>query len=254
MGVFERIVCGVDGSPESLEAVRQCDVLLRPGGSLLLVAAVDPLQAVHFQVAPSPVHAARHAFEDLDRLEEAALAALERARAEATHAQDVAILQADGAPAPCLLEAAAAERATLVAVGTHGLGRAAGILLGSVATRVLDGAPCSVLLARRRDSEEAWLPRRIVVAADGSPEADAALEAGRELESRLGAELRSVTLPDERPAHALVAAAADADLVALGAEPTGRRRLRGLAGHVAHDAPCSVLAVRAAVPAVQPAA
>ena len=57
------VVCGVDGSPESLEAARQADVLLEPGGKLVLVSAVDLSDAIHFQVAPTAVHAARHALD-----------------------------------------------------------------------------------------------------------------------------------------------------------------------------------------------
>ena len=104
-GVFERIVCGVDGSPSSLEAVRQADVLLEERGRLLLVSVVDATQAIRFQIAPAPVHAARHALEEVEKLDEAAATALERARAEVTRASDVAALEKGGGPASRLLEA-----------------------------------------------------------------------------------------------------------------------------------------------------
>ena len=148
-GVFERIVCGVDGSPASLEAVRQSDVVLEPRGKLLLVAVVDPAQAIHLRVAATAVHAARRALEEIEEREHAAAGALEQARTHVTHAADVSTLEVGGAPASCLLDTVASERATLAVVGTHGLGRAAGLLLGSVATRMLHRAPCSVLVARR---------------------------------------------------------------------------------------------------------
>jgi len=243
-GVFERIVCGVDGSPASLEAVRQSDVLLEARGKLLLVAVVDPMQAIHFQVAPTPVHAARHALEGVEKLDRAAAEALERARTEVTRASDVATLETGGPPASCLLDAVASEQATLAVVGTHGLGRTAGILLGSVATRMLHRAPCSVLVARRSAAGE-WSPRTIVVGVDGSAPAEAALRACRELESRFGAELRVLTIADRRPAHALVQAAAEADLLAVGSRSTHRALgLGSVSEHVAHDARCSVLVVR----------
>ena len=243
-GVFERIVCGVDGSAASLDAVRQSDSLLAARGRLLLVAVVDPMQAIHFQVAPTALHAARHALEDIEKFDLAAAEALERARAEVKRAADVATLQTGGTPASCLLEAVAAEQATLLAVGTHGLGRAAGILLGSVATRMLHRAPCSVLVARRPAAGE-WSPRAIVVGVDGSPAAEAALRACRELESRFGAELRVLTIPERRPAHALTEAAAEADLLAVGSRSTHRGLgLGSVSEHVAHHARCSVLVVR----------
>jgi nucleotide-binding universal stress UspA family protein len=243
-GLFERIVCGVDSSPESLEAVRQADVLLEPGGRLVLVAAVDVTAAVHFRLAPTAIHAARHALEDIEERDREALAALERARAEATHAAEVATLESAGRPADCLFEAVASERATLAVVGSHGLGRAAGVLLGSVATRVLHQAPCSVFVARGRGTGS-WSPRTIVVGVDGSPAADAALRAGRELEERFGSDLTPLTVAGRRPAHELVEAAAEADLIAVGSR--AERRALGLgsvAERVAHHAGCSVLVVR----------
>jgi nucleotide-binding universal stress UspA family protein len=243
-GVFERIVCGVDGSPASLEAVRQSDVLLEARGKLLLVTVVDPMQAIHYQVAPTFVHAARHAAENLEKLDEAGTEALERAREEVTHGTEVATLETGGPPVSCLLDAVASERATLAVVGTHGLGRAAGILLGSVATRLLHRAPCSILVARRPSTGK-WSPRTIVVGVDGSAAAENALRACRELESRFGAELRVLTIADRRPAHALVEAAAEADLLAVGSRSThGRLGLGSVSEHVAHDARCSVLVVR----------
>jgi nucleotide-binding universal stress UspA family protein len=216
VGIFERIVCGVDGSPESLEAVRQSGLLLEPGGRLLLVAVADLTRAIHIQVAPTAIHALRRALKQADELDRAAEQALDRARAEVTVGAEVETLQTGGLPASCLLDAVAAEQATLVVVGTHGLGRAAGILLGSVATRVLHRASSSVLVARR-SAAGSWFPRTIVVGVDGSTQAEAALREARGLESRFGAELEVVTAADARPAHALVEAASSAVLLGVGA-------------------------------------
>jgi nucleotide-binding universal stress UspA family protein len=245
MGVFDRIVCGVDGSSESLEAARQADVLLEPGGRLVLVAVADLTRAIHIQVAPTAIHALRRALDEADELDRAAQDALERARSEVRSEAEVATLQTGGLPASCLLDSVGAEQATVVVVGTHGLGQAAGILLGSVATRVLHRAPCSVFVARRPRAGDRF-PSAIVVGDDGSMAAAAALRAGRELESRFGAELRVVTeAADLRPAHALVEAAGEADLLAVGAHGDTRVHAFGsVAEHVAHEAHCSVLVVR----------
>jgi nucleotide-binding universal stress UspA family protein len=242
--LFQRLVCGVDSSPESLEAVRQSDVLLEPDGTLLLVAAVDPMSAVHIQFAPTAIHAARHALEDLEELDQAARQALERARTEVRNASAVTTFEGGGPPADCLIDAAASGDATLVVVGSHGLGRVSGVLLGSVATRVVHRAPCSVLVARRRP-DAPWFPGTIVVGLDGSPAADAALRACRQLESRLGSEVRTVTATGRRPAHELVDAAADADLIAVGSRATQHAHgLGSVSERVAHHARCSVLVVR----------
>jgi len=242
--MFERIVCGVDGSPESLEAVRQADVLLEEGGRLVLVAAVDLTDAIHFQVARTPVHAARRALDEVEELDRRASSALERARAEVTHAADVAALEASGAPTTFLLDTAATEGAGVLAVGTHGVGRIAGIVLGSVATHVLHHAACTVLVARGR-SPGPWAPRTVVVGVDGSPEAETALEAARGLESRLGAGLSVLSVEGRRPANELVEAARDADLLVVGSRGVhGARALGSVSEQVAHEASCSVLVVR----------
>jgi hypothetical protein len=39
--VFERVVCGIDGSPESLEALRQVERLRPETGELHLVAVAE---------------------------------------------------------------------------------------------------------------------------------------------------------------------------------------------------------------------
>lgn len=242
--MFERIVCGVDGSDESLEAVRQADVLLEEDGRLVLVTAVDLTDAIHFQIAPTAVHAARHALEKAVELDRKAKEALERARAEVVRSRDVATVEAAGGPARCLVELAAAEQAPLIAVGTHGLGRVRGIALGSVTTRVLHRAPCSVHVARR-PAEGGWPPRMIVVGVDGSPPADAALEVARDLAAGLGATVETLTIEHRWPSHALVEAARDADLLVVGSRGLhGARALGSVSEHVAHAAACPVLVVR----------
>jgi nucleotide-binding universal stress UspA family protein len=134
----------------------------------------------------------------------------------------------------------------VLAVGTNGVGRIAGIVLGSVATHVLHHAACSVLVARLRSPEaEPWAPRTVVVGVDGSPEAEAALEAARALESRLGSGLSVVSVESRRPAHQLVEAARDADLLVVGSRGVhGARALGSVSEQVAHEAACSVLVVR----------
>jgi nucleotide-binding universal stress UspA family protein len=248
--IFERILCGVDGSPESLEAARQSDILLSPAGKLTLVAVVDPMQAIHLGVALSGVHAARHVAEEIEQADEAAGLALERARAEVTRASDVEIVEAGGSPVSCLLGEIASRQASLVVVGTHGLGRVAGALLGSVATGLLHRATCSVLVARKPAAGGVWSPKRIVVGVDDSPSAKAAVAACGELQSRFDSELRPVTIGGKRPAHGLIEAAADEDLLAVGSRSTHHALgLGSVSEHVAVHAPCSVLVVRASAPA-----
>jgi nucleotide-binding universal stress UspA family protein len=111
-----------------------------------------------------------------------------------------------GPPAPLLLAETDRVRADVVAVGSHGNGRAAGVVLGSVATRVIHQADCSVLIARAATS--AVFPRSVAVGVDGSDPSLQALESGRGLASRIGVPLRVLHVCD----GTVVPDAAQADL------------------------------------------
>ena len=60
LGVFDRIVCGVDNSPEALEAARQAERLRPPDGLIRLTAVTEINVAVQTGLAMS------HAAEELD--------------------------------------------------------------------------------------------------------------------------------------------------------------------------------------------
>lgn len=231
-GLGKRILCGVDGTPASLTAVRQA-VRLADDGELLLVAAANLAKAA--QAGMAAVHAA-------ELLQSDAEAALEAAQAVAPTAKARLL---DGAPATLLLNQAEAEKATLVAVGSHGRGRAAGLLLGTVAARMLHEAKCSVLLARPAQDPDSW-PQQIVVGFDGSPEAEAALAVARSLADRFDGSAQSVQEEDGKAVQALVEASESADLVLVGSRGLhGLKSLGSVSERVAHQAQCSTLVVRA---------
>jgi nucleotide-binding universal stress UspA family protein len=252
--MFKRIVIGVEGSPESLVAVRQAARLLEPDGGLVLAAVAEVALAVDAGWAATRV---------LDDIDDEARSALASAWAEAP-AADTLLL--DGSPANGLLETARSRRADLLAVGTHGGSRATGILLGSVATLLLHEAPCSVLVARP-SPDDAEFPRNICVGVDGSPGSARAAEVARELAQRFDARLARIAACggmkinldelfsvepnvrlDHRPAvEALVerAAEGDADLLVVGSRGLhGVAALGSVSERVAHRARCSVLVVR----------
>ena len=54
----------------------------------------------------------------------------------------------EGEPGPAIVEAAIAEAADLVVVGTHGRSRVERLVLGSVSDHVVRHAPCPVLIVR----------------------------------------------------------------------------------------------------------
>ena len=250
--IFDRIVCGIDGTPESLFAVKQAARLQGSEGSLLLVAVMELVKSVHAGMAAS------HAGDLLRTETEGAMAeAMELAAAESR------IVSGD--PATVILDEA--QQATLVALGSHGRRRAAGMLLGTVATRMLHEAPCSVLIARPARDPETW-PRAIVAGVDGSAESELAVAAARTVASSCGADLRIVSAirdqvdrdaaqgvapeleeRDGRALDVLVSESETADLVLVGSRGLqGLKALGSVSERIAHQARCSVLVVRGAGP------
>jgi nucleotide-binding universal stress UspA family protein len=251
LGVFDRIVCGVDGSPEALEAARQAE-RLRPSDGLLRIAAVAELNVA--------VHAGFMTTHVLDTLDASARDALHEA-IDAVHPGSTHLLAGD--PVPCLLDEIRQSDATLVAVGPHGGSRALGVLMGGVSTWMLHDAPCSVLLARGGRSTR--FPESVLVGVDGSVESLAAAEVARSVADRFDAELVAVAatggkeidtaavetvLPGvvfdpRKPVDALVDLSAEADLMVVGSRSLhGIASLGSVSERVAHRAASSVLVVR----------
>jgi nucleotide-binding universal stress UspA family protein len=252
-GVFARIVCGVDGSDESAEAVRQATRLAI--GSVHIVACMD---------VPAATHAGAVSGQLVEQLQVEADEALARARSVArspTTSQQVA-----GLPAETLLTLLEQEDATLVAVGSKGTSRAAGVLFGSVTTRLLHDAPCSVLVARRSPLPGEF-PQRIVVGVDGSRESVVAVAVAVALGRRFGADVRPIVAIGDRrpqpdlervrgitdtvivdpgtPVTALTEASSSVDLVVVGSRGLhGIPSIGSVSERVAHNALCSVIVVR----------
>jgi nucleotide-binding universal stress UspA family protein len=255
--VFARVVCGIDASGAGLEALRQT-LRLRPApADLVLLGVSETHLAVHAGIA------APRAAEEIEAAARAALA-----EAETLGGAPGTIVR--GRPDETLLRVARERRATLVAVGSHDHRRGVGIVLGSVATRMLHDAPCSVLVARP-PAEPDRFPRAIVAGVDGSPQSCRAARVARELGARLGAPTSlvvarsgpgdvdadaigasglDVAYVDARPVPALLEAAQDADLVVLGSRGLrGLRALGSVSERVAHHARCSLVVLRDDVPA-----
>ncbi|MCL4291377.1 MAG: universal stress protein [Thermoleophilia bacterium] len=81
------------------------------------------------------------------------------------------------------------EQADLVAAGTHGKNRRAGIALGIVATTILNETQCPVLVARPAAPASAF-PSAIVVGLDRSRESAEAANVAAAFADRFGASLR----------------------------------------------------------------
>ena len=249
--VFDRIVCGVEGSPESLEAARQAERLRSPEGTLRLAAVAQVNTAVHAGWAMSHV---------LDELQASARAGVDRALDEIPTASTHLV---SGDALSSLLDELTQLEATLVAVGPHGRSRAVGMLLGGVATGLLHDAPCSVLLARKPQFGE--FPASIVAGVDGSGHSLVAATVAKSIADRFGSELLVVAatggkrvnlgaieafpseyVTDPRTAvAALVDLSNESDLLVVGSRGLqGPVALGSVSERVGHRAASSVIVVR----------
>jgi nucleotide-binding universal stress UspA family protein len=252
---LSRIVCGIDGSPEADEAARQAVALAPPGGHVLLVSVVGA------HIVESVVTVMPGAKAPLDRARRReAWAAIDRIRNAVDDVVEVIGTVRTG-PAAAMLQAEAdLFEADTIALGSHGHGRAAGVLLGSVTTRFIHKSDRSVLVVRAAPSGA--FPRTIVAAVDGSGPSLVGLRTARRLAGRTGALLQVVHIADGSSAapvpedveevetdgtaaEGLIARATSSDLMVIGSHGLkGMHALSSVAETVAHRAPCSVLIVR----------
>jgi nucleotide-binding universal stress UspA family protein len=256
--VFRRVLVGIDGSQQALEAARQAAVLGDVDGQITLLSAWDIAPTI---IGGTGSRIPYYFDEELQRT------SAERALSAATdHIAPFATAITKltrGAAVHELLDEVERCDDTLVVVGSSGMGRLRGILDGAVTTEIVHRAPCSILVARAAHAD---FPRRVVVGIDGSIESAAAYAAARYVSERFGAELRALVARggksvDERlaalitdgehddsgdpPVQALVAATESADLVVVGSRGLhGLRALGSVSERVTHSAPCSALIVR----------
>ncbi len=83
----------------------------------------------------------------------------------------------DGSPGAEILRAITKHRIDLVVLGTRGLSKISGFVLGSVSEWVLNEAPCSVLIVRGKPRPKKTAKgMNILLATDGSPDAQAGVK------------------------------------------------------------------------------
>ena len=265
MNVFERIVCGIDGTPAAVDGARQGAALTRDGGRILFLtvtmeASVAAVTAAGTgMVVPPPVDEGEGFLArdiDLVRKEFPTLTVEAQVR--------------QGPVVPTILDALAEQQATLAVAGRHGHSRVAGIVVGSVATALLHDAPCSVLVAGPRPDDAGAFPSSIVVGYDGSEQADEAARAAADLAKRKAASIEALcatggkevdvdslqarltgvapgvalAVADGKPADVL--SEQSCDLVVVGSRGLhGLKAIGSVSEKVAHHADTSVLVVRA---------
>jgi nucleotide-binding universal stress UspA family protein len=134
-----RIVVGVDGSEQSIVALRQADRLSR-----LLGARIEAVTTWSYPIGMSP-----HAVAVEPSFEQLAHDALDEALKDAYGTDIPAALTTEvlyGHPAQVLIEKSAG--AEMLVLGSRGRGGFVGLLLGSVSAECASHASCPVLIVR----------------------------------------------------------------------------------------------------------
>ena len=142
----KRVVVGVDGSPDSVRALKWgADYAKAQGAELLAVSVFEVPVVFGGPYALSGIP-------DPDKLEEEARTALSEAVREALgEGAEVTERVEQGHPARVLVNASRA--AQLVVVGSRGRGGFVGLMLGSVSQYCVTHARCPVLVMPHEDQE-----------------------------------------------------------------------------------------------------
>lgn len=260
---FMDILCAVDGSRGSKEALRQAIALGGAGAT------------VHFVAVSSERTFGERAQVDLS--EARAREALDDAAYSAHQAgvdSSARLLHGASTADQLLAEAA---RHDLLAIGCHGGPRLGGVVTGATATQIAHRTEGPLLVARSSEGNE--FPQSILLATDGSPGSWAAARTATRLSQAHGSELRLVYVPDgmhpehyrevlkqmtviekatgfsptvvDDPGHVTeqILKAVDvtrASLIVIGHRGArGVRALGSVSERIVHRAPCSVLVVPA---------
>lgn len=138
---MKKILVAHDGSRASDKAIQTALSLARAFSSPLTVISVIPELYLTELVELDRARI-------LDTLTSDAKKILERVRAKAEGVPSVKTLIKYGNPAAEILAEAERMKAALIVTGSHGRHGAQKFLLGSVSSKIVDHAPCSVMVVR----------------------------------------------------------------------------------------------------------
>jgi nucleotide-binding universal stress UspA family protein len=260
--VFARVLCAIDGSRGSEEAVHQAIALCGAGVALCFLAVTHTVGVGLSAAADLSEARAREALAEAARLaREAGIRSSIELRT--------------GSPVSEILLSESASHDLLV-IGSHGGSRIGGMMLGSTVTQTAHRTSRALMVARR-SSEGEGFPKSILVGSDGSTSSWAAVRLAIRIARVFGSGLRVTYAPDgahperyrellkqiseiermtgaspvviDTPGHPAdqiieAARAARSAMVIIGRRGvTGVKALGSVGERVVHRAPCSVLLV-----------
>jgi len=161
--MYLRVLVPIDGSEYSLKAIEAAAKVTDPKkGFATVLTVLEPsvmqlpqtyLERITLYDASIPAVVIPKSTHDV---------MLERARIIVTKAQEILTSSGirsegkviKGKPVKSIIDEAKAEGSDLIVIGSHGIGGMAKLLLGSVSSRVVEEAPCSVLVVRRNSRNQ----------------------------------------------------------------------------------------------------
>jgi len=140
--MFERILLAVDGSEHSYHAARMAADLARAMKSekLRIVVAYDRIPP--YLGEPNLQNAIDARLIEAQEILQKAVETVGETPAD-VHTELI-----EGDPAEAIIEVAKTRNSSVIVMGSRGLGRLAGLVLGSTSQKVVSLAPCPVLIVR----------------------------------------------------------------------------------------------------------
>ncbi len=140
--MFKRILLAVDGSEHALHATRKAADLARlmKPQEIRIVVAYDPIPL--YLGEPNMQIAITNRKGEAEEILNMAVKEVGSVPCE-IHTELI-----EGDPASAIIEVANTRKSDVIVMGSRGLGRLAGLLLGSTSQKVVSYAPCPVLIVR----------------------------------------------------------------------------------------------------------
>ena len=140
--MFGKILLAVDGSRHALHAAKVAGDLARSMNSerLRIVVAFAPIPS--YLGEPNVQAAIDARLKEADEILQTALRVVGKIPGE-IHTELI-----EGSPAEAIIDVADTRQSELIVMGARGHGTLTGLLLGSTSQKVVDHAPCPVLVVR----------------------------------------------------------------------------------------------------------
>lgn len=140
--MFNRILLAVDGSEHAVRAAKVAAEMMRcmKSAELWIVIAYDPVPS--YLGEPDLQGAINARLKDAQVLLKKAEVAVGNVPGE-IHTELI-----EGNSAEAIIEVAKTRNSDVIVMGSRGLGRLAGLVLGSTSQKVVSHAPCPVLIVR----------------------------------------------------------------------------------------------------------